>query len=265
MKKIRKYIFTNGQIFKKYDNEKNFHLIKPFIIIKNMSDNEYEYEREEPISICLRSSAIQILFSNLVHLKYFRENYTLNEIKSRLSVDLLKIEDEKHIKEESIIIFFNILHGKIPEILSNDEYIDFFKLASLFHVSKASSVSKFIKKYGISHLSNFEFSIQEFISSINNPSISTTFGENYLILLEESLSNDINFCLQNQYFSKLKIHNIHRIIGKSNKNDHFHDLLYDFINQLIDERSILFQFLDIEKLSNQKLNDLFEKLPNNQK
>lgn len=229
------------------------------------SDIESEYENEESISIQLQSSVMQVLFSSLVHVKYFRENYTLKDIESRLSQDLIQIENEKHIKEQSIIIFFNILHGKMPEELTNDEYIDLFKLASLLHSSKVSSFTKFIKNYSQSHLNNLQFSIQILLSIVNDQMALKTFGDQYLIQLEDNLSNEINFCLQDPYFSKFEIAIIHRIIDKSNKNDEFHDLLYDFINESIETRYLLFQFMDIDKLSIQKLNDLFEKLPNNQK
>lgn len=73
--------------------------------------------------------------------------------------------------------------------------------------------------------------------------------------LGQLLSSQIDKYLQNENFGKLNISIISRIIEKSQKNVKSESLC-EFISKSIDERYVLFTFIDIGKLSESNFNDL---------
>ena len=75
--------------------------------------------------------------------------------------------------------------------------------------------------------------------------------------MEQILSKNIDKCLSKKNFGSLKIPTIYRIITKCKKTQIFHDKLFDFIAESIDTRSILFSFLEIGKLSLDRLEKMF--------
>lgn len=79
--------------------------------------------------------------------------------------------------------------------------------------------------------------------------------------MESFLSENIDKCLKNKRFEKLQI-SIHRIIKKSDIKNISSDLLFNFISKSIRERCILFSFIDIQKLNDEKLKEISEKYEN---
>lgn len=76
--------------------------------------------------------------------------------------------------------------------------------------------------------------------------------------MEECLSSKIDECIANVNFWKLPISIIYRIIERSDKQQFPNNLLYDFISKNIEERNLLFLFLNIRKLTDEKFNSLYE-------
>lgn len=77
--------------------------------------------------------------------------------------------------------------------------------------------------------------------------------------MEELLVNNIDRCLQNQNFKKLPISVIHRIFQKSGGQNFSSDILYEFIAESIESRSVLFSFIKIRDLSENNFDDLYKK------
>lgn len=68
--------------------------------------------------------------------------------------------------------------------------------------------------------------------------------------------NRANECLQNENFGLLPISIVYCILSKSEEIPN--DLLFDFISKSIEERCTLFNFLNIQNLSDIKLGELFD-------
>lgn len=227
----------------------------------NEDSSEYEYEKEEPILITLENTSFNVFFSKLMTIKYFRKNYTFNDIKSQLSEYINKIISEKQLKEDIFAVFFNILQKNFKgQMLTLDEYNDFLKLCSIFHVSKVPSIRKFVKEYSKINIQNIDYIINTILSNTDDNINKKNFGNDYLTLLETNLSQNINQCLKNDNFGKLNISIIYRIIKNSEKNEEFTDILYEFINKSIEKRHLLFEFIDIEKLTKHNFDHLFDEI-----
>ena len=77
--------------------------------------------------------------------------------------------------------------------------------------------------------------------------------------MENELVRQVNDCLQNENFKKLPVSMIYRILSKSDKKSYSNELLFDFIKQNIEKYYILFTFLDILDLKDDKVIE-FEEL-----
>lgn len=76
--------------------------------------------------------------------------------------------------------------------------------------------------------------------------------------IEELLTNNINECLKNDKFIELPISTVYRIIEQSSKLKTESDALFDFIKKSLKNFCILFRFLDISKLSEDRFSELYE-------
>lgn len=90
-----------------------------------------------------------------------------------------------------------------------------------------------------------------------NPDMNEYIIHNNVICfeIEECLINKVDECLQNEQFGKIPISTIYRILEKSQKHISS-DLLYDFIRKSIGERYILFHFVEISQLSEDKIEQI---------
>lgn len=75
-------------------------------------------------------------------------------------------------------------------------------------------------------------------------------------IIENNLSNNIEKCFKNEKFNKLQIATLYRIFQRNNRP--ISDELLDFIQESIQDRYILFTFLDSELLSDSKFDKLYD-------
>ena len=76
--------------------------------------------------------------------------------------------------------------------------------------------------------------------------------------MELCLSHKINECIQNDKFQKLPIPIIYRILDSSSPEKIDHNMLYEFISKSIEDRHILYHFINLQKLSNDKFDQLYD-------
>ena len=77
--------------------------------------------------------------------------------------------------------------------------------------------------------------------------------------IENLLSSKINECFSNEKFKELPIQIIYRVIKKSSPDEINSNKLFDIIVKSLNKFCILFPFLDLQKLSDDRLDELCEK------
>lgn len=147
-----------------------------------------------------------------------------------------------------------MINDKNVEIC-NEQFYDLCKLSEIF---KVKPLEILLQKYSQNHSKDFDFIIKLMIENESEKNEIISINK-YFAQMEKILSENLNKCLENENFEKLQISTIYRIIKKSDTKNISSDLLYDFIAKSIKERCVLLHFLDIEKLSDEKLNEILYK------
>lgn len=220
-------------------------------IFFNICD-EAEEDQSDTIKIQLANSSeiIQIgyyhlyKYSNFVKREYHPENVNI-----RVTQKILELQNGQNIKDESLITFFKLLQEKNINILP-DQYWDLCKLCEVFEVNP---LQKILKKYFQNYSNDINFILSLMVSSNLSDDITNNC---YFSIMEQNLINNINSLFENPKFGQLQISSIYRIIEKSEPDNISSDLLYSFISKAIEKRFILFKFLNLERLSDEKFDEL---------
>ena len=164
------------------------------------------------------------------------------------------------IKEESFQLFWQILQGEQVNI-SSSHFWDLCKLSNVFQIN---SLKRCLEKYIKKHSKDINFILNLLIEreSLNQPKeyfelLDSNFR--YSEEMEECLTSNIVKCIENPLFGSLHISTIHRILSKIDIEKIPNETIYDFISSSIEERYILLSYIKIEKLSDEKFQNLFEK------
>lgn len=214
-----------------------------------------EEEENNLIQIHLSSGTAKISFHQFCKYSSLIQEELQNEanimkILKRIEVNLKKYD----IKDENVNIFFNILKETKVEITSN-EYFDLYKLAEIF---KVNSIKKLLKNYAKKFSQNLYF-ILNLMLQHKSEEFDDLFPNDYISdELENFLITNVEKCFTIELFGQLPISSIYRIIEKSDFNNISSDKLYDFIAKSIEKRHFLFHFLNINKLSDEKFDDLYQ-------
>lgn len=221
-----------------------------------MKDNfiaEINEDEEDLILLKLKSNDVKICYSQLCKYSQLIRSYYLNsDIKYQLSGNIQNFQTESNIKEENIIYFFQILQGEHLEI-TNDNYRDIFKLSEFFQVK---SLLQNLDKYSEMHFNDVNFMIHLLL---NDSSSSNNFGDlnsEFSTKIQNLLINRIEECIQDKDFPKLPASIIYRMIDKSDRERIVSDDLFKLVDKSIEKLCILFQFLDLEKLSERNIQKL---------
>lgn len=210
-------------------------------------------EDEETITIKLNSNSIEVNYNQLCkYSKLIREDYTIHESRSSLSSKLQDFEDQYNIPESSTILFFKLVQKEDIEI-TGSEYFDLFDLASFF---KSNQIKKILKRTLEKNSEDIEFILKIIQNNKLNETQSIVEIDDLYFDFEQMLKNRVNECLQNGNFGALNISMVYRIIELGQKDTQTSDLLFDFIMKNIDERFILFRFVEIRNLSDEKFEEL---------
>lgn len=225
-------------------------------LLEKIEDDEEEECEGDIIEIELQSNIIKVNYSQLFkYSKLIRTKYqTINETRLELSKNLLIFMTEEKVIEENVISFFKLIQNKnVP--ISTKNYCDFRKLSDFFQVKK---LLKILNQYKKAHFNDASFIINQILEHVSFNNIGEFYENKLNIELEALLYDKVNDCLQNDQFCLFPTAVIYRIIEKSDRNNISSDLLLDFILQSFDERYILFTFLNIHNLSNEKLDELIK-------
>ena len=183
-------------------------------------------------------------------------NYTIKRIQSEVQT----LISNNELEEENVFNFYSLLSGERVEI-NNSNYWDLFKLSCLF---KVEPLKRSLFEYSEEHSNDVGFMIELLKEEEKDRNMieknEYSFSIEYLSNIEEVLSNQINECFQNENFGKLSISTIYRILSKSSHNEIESDLLYEFINESIEERHPFFSFLKYSTMSDQKFNELYSNI-----
>lgn len=224
--------------------------------------DEFNKEKDQKDKINIQLNSTNINFSFLQLFKYsqsVQESYLQNIITNELINQIQEIENKYHISSKSIEIFFKFIEDEYVSI-SEEEYFDLYKLSKIF---KVKSLEKCLQKYSQENSTNINFLISIILQQKTNKQEyeydTELFSNDYISIdAEEILKNRINECLLNKKFAKLPISTIYRLLEKNN-NQHTisGELLYDFINESIEERCSLLRFIQFHTFSDEKFNKLY--------
>lgn len=228
---------------------------KPVASIDILNDSDDDND-DEVISIKLKTQTIEINYFQLSQFsKLIRQEYNLSDTKANLSTKLQEFLDENNIPESVAVSFFKLIRKENIEI-SSDIFLNLCKLSSFF---KSTQIKKFLVKFLNSSLDNFSFIISLIEENKSDESKCIVKIDDASINLEESLTKNINQCIPNNGFGQLPISIISHIIEASQFDEKTSDILYKFIEEKIEDRFSLFPFIDLENLSEENFDILYEK------
>ena len=215
-----------------------------------------EFVKEEDIKIIrFQTSAniIKIPFVQFFKYSHLAQEYRCDDIENHISEELQAYQRSSKIKEDCVQIFFKLLQEESISITA-DHYIGLCKLSDKFKVYTLQSL---LKKYAKKNSNNIELllNLLNELQSTKDDKIFniTEFSSN----IDSCLSKEINKCLKNEKFGNLAVSTVYRILEKSDINEIQSDYLFDFISNSIKDRFPLFEFLKVEKLSDEKFNGLY--------
>lgn len=131
--------------------------------------------------------------------------------------------------------------------------IEIYKKFSVFF--QVRTLINALDKYSSTKSDSVDFNIRIFLDEIS--SMPEEMKYELSDKMKNNLSENVDECLQNKKFEELPIYVVFEILSNANKSDFKSDLLFDFINKSKSTRYILFIFLDLQFLSDDKFNDLY--------
>lgn len=221
-------------------------------ITYNFDDIDDDDENENEVTIVL-SHDIRINYIKLLEKsKVVKQKYSIRDI-DILSKDLYQYQQKYNIEDKNVDSFLKCLIDNHVQVTTSN-YFDYLKLTKFFKISK---MEKILHNYFQNHIKDMTFIIKNLKDQLQSQNENDDIIDEITPEIENNLSEEINCCLQLPEFCELPIQLIHRLLSKNPKqiND---DLLFNFINESLDKRFVLFQFLNIEKLSDTELNKLCE-------
>lgn len=215
---------------------------------------EDNYENDDLVSFQLELSTVHLYFSQLVkYSKRARDEFLFSDIIKRIPTEIEKVRTKFQLSTENIILFFQLLRQNYnikDDILTYKDCINLLKLSKHFEVRKLTDN---IKKYVEDHNKNDVDFIIQMIQYAND---GTEIDQGINKEIEAILVDKIDDCLSNEKFVKLPISIIYRVVEKSFNKSKKSDKLYDFIKQSMSKLCILFQFIELENLTDDRLDDI---------
>ena len=209
-----------------------------------------DQDDSDKVTFRLSSEIIKIdLYKLYKYSQLFKDGPTGNQTIKHLSENLDQIAQQYKIKEDSIKIFLKLIQEDKADISCN-HYCDLYKLSDIF---KVNPLKKLLNNFAIQNSQNIDFIINLIIDQQSLENHELFQLDDISSNMEDVLCNNIDKCLLNQNFGILQSPTIYRIIEKSDKDKINSDILYDFIMKSIKDRFLLLYFLDIKKLSYERL------------
>ncbi|KAK8892878.1 hypothetical protein M9Y10_030129 [Tritrichomonas musculus] len=229
----------------------------------NLEESFNENQKEEDqayVQVLLSSEVFKVpLFQVIKYSPKLTMDYSITNVNNIFSQKIKRCQETYQLQNQSIKKFIKLLQGENSEI-TNDDYCDLYRLSVEFKVEILQNI---LDEYSKQHSTDTDFIIISLLQYNSQSSIDIDSTEDqFSIQMEKCLSQNISLCLLNSNFEKLPISKIYRVFGKSDKQQINSNLLYDFISKSIEERCILFQFLDLKTLSDERFNEMYSKYSN---
>lgn len=228
----------------------------------NLEESFNENQKEEDqayVQVLLSSEVFKVpLFQVIKYSPKLTMDYSITNVNNIFSQKIKRCQETYQLQNQSIKKFIKLLQGENSEI-TNDDYCDLYRLSVEFKVEILQNI---LDEYSKQHSTDTDFIIISLLQ-YNSPNFNESFFNGQSpIQMEKILSQRICDCLSNNNFGKLQMPTIFKIIEKSDKQQINSNLLYDFISKSIEERCILFQFLDLKTLSDERFNEMYSKYSN---
>ncbi|KAK8899209.1 hypothetical protein M9Y10_001513 [Tritrichomonas musculus] len=173
--------------------------------------------------------------------------------------EILKFQEESQLLPENIDLFFQLLQQNYnineDSIFTYIQCIDLLKISDFLEVRKLTSK---IKQYIKSHKVDVDFIIQMIQYNVKTQTKTSNQQMKISSEIEQMLTSKINECFSNEKFGQLPIEIIHRVVSKSSPDLINTNKLFDIIIKSLSKYFVLFPFLDLQKLSNDRLEELCE-------
>ncbi|KAK8872139.1 hypothetical protein M9Y10_007900 [Tritrichomonas musculus] len=224
----------------------------------NDDDN---FENDDLFTFQHNSKNINLYYSQLTkYSKHIRETYLFSDVNNRLPQEIHQLQEESRLLPESVDLFFQLLEQNYD--LTEDLILKYTQCADLLKICKFFEVRKLsfkIKQYIKSHNIEVDFIIQMLEYELQNGKDIDKQQLEISDEIENILTSKINECFSNEKFKELPTQIIYRVINKSSPTEINSNKLFDIIMTSLNKFCILLQFLDLQKLSEDRLEDLCEK------
>ena len=217
----------------------------------DLSRSKEENDGEDLMKIKLKSgNTVQFNFSRFFFCsKYLLDKYS--EMMKSIEREIVEVENKYNMKEEIIEEFIEII-TKDKVFIPIEHYKDIYTLSKHFCIDK---LTKFLdNKKDELFLNDLNFSIQ--ILQDNKDTEIELCKE-----IENFLTRRLKECMKNSKFKELPIATIYRIINSAITTNHETvdiNKLFDFIVESTKKRFILFKFVELDRLSKDKLDEFIK-------
>lgn len=221
-------------------------------------DNNDNYENDDLITFQYELKTIQLFYSQLVkYSKHSREKILYTDCTKRIPTEIDNIQKKFQINTDSFILFFHLLEQNF-NLQTNDkltykECVDLLKISTEFEARKLTNN---IKKYIETHNNEVSFILEMIQYEYDTTKNSLECEEIISQEIEDILIEKIDECLTNDQFKEIPIFIIYRIVKKSSKTMTNFDKLYNFIKSSLDKFCVLFSFIELDKLSENRIDDI---------
>ena len=207
---------------------------------------------------------INFYYSQLTkYSKRIRDTYLFLDVYNRFPQEIQKFQEEFQLLPESVDYFFQLLRqncdidGQLN--LTYIHCIDLLKISKFFKIRKLSFKTY---QYINDHKSDVDFVVQMIEHELKTQNKTEEHSLDISKEIEQLLTSKINECLSNEKFKELPIEILYRIISKSSQESINSNKLFDIIIRSINKYCVLFPFLELQKLSEDRLEELCEKYSN---
>ena len=224
------------------------------------SIDDDSFEKDDLFKFQLNSAEIDLYYSQLTkYSKLIREEYNFLNIKDLLPQKIHNLQEECQILPESVNFFFQLLQQNYN--IKEDITLTYIQCNDLLNISNSLQVRKLsskIHQYIQSRQIDADFVIQMLQYNIKTQAKSEKDKIEISNEIEKTLTDKINECLSNEKFKELPIEILYRILEKSSPEVINSNKLYDLIVKSLSKFCVLFSFLELQKLSDDRLSDLCE-------